>query len=99
MSNFIFTLPTDFADYEWEVIAKGYFSDARMTVSGKHYQLNFYDTTRLGQEIESELERGGVFFESNVVIIRSVTKSNMESAVEHLMQSGQVNSLTPDVKP
>ena len=96
MSSFSFALPSDFADYEWEVTAKGCFSEARMTVSGRHYRLNFYDAVRLGQEIESELGSGGVFFEPNLVIIRSVTRTDMERAAEHLVQSGQVASLTPE---
>lgn len=96
MSSFLFALPSDFADYEWEVTAKGCFSEARMTVSGKHYRLNFYDAVRLSQEIESELESGGVFFEPNLVIVRSVTRSDMERAAEQLVQSGQVASLTPE---
>lgn len=96
MSSFSFALPADFADYEWEVTAKGCFSEARVTVSGKHYRLNFYDVARLGQEIESELERGGVFFEPNLLIVRSVTRSDMERAVEHLVQSGQVALLTSE---
>lgn len=96
MPKFMFSLPADFADYEWEVTAKGCFSEARLTVSDNHYQLNFYDATRLGQEIESELARGGMFFEPNLVIIRSVTSSHMERAAEQLVQSSQVNLLTPD---
>jgi hypothetical protein len=96
MSSFSFVLPSDFADYEWEVTAKGYFFDAQMTVSGKRYRLNFYDDVRLGQEIESELERVGVFFEPNLVIVRSVTRVDMERAAERLMQSGRVASLTPE---
>lgn len=96
MSKFLFSLPADFADYEWEVTAKGYFSEARLTVSEKHYRLNFYDATRLGQEIESELGRGGMFFEPNLVIIRSVTRLDMERAAEQLVQSGQVALLTPE---
>jgi hypothetical protein len=94
MSNFSFSLPSDFADYEWEVTAKGCFSEGRMTVSGRHYRLNFYDAARLGQEIESQLESGGIFFEPNLVIVRSVTRADMERAAEHLAQSGQVASLT-----
>lgn len=96
MSSFLFFLPADFADYEWEVTAKGYFSEARMTVSGKHYRLTFYDAVRLGQEIESEFERGGVFFEPNLVIVRSVTRLDMERAAEQLVQSGQMALLTPE---
>lgn len=94
--RFSFVLPSDFADYESEVTAKGCFSEARMTFSGKDYRLNFYDAARLGQEIESELERGVVFFEPNLVVVRSVTKSDMERAAEQLVQSGQVASLMPE---
>lgn len=96
MSSYSFDLPLDFADYEWEVTAKGFFSGARMTVAGKQYRLNFYDAVRLGQEIESELENGSVFFEPNLVIVRSVTKVEIERAAAHLVQSGLVASLTPE---
>lgn len=96
MPNFLLSLPQDFADYEWEVTAKGCFFEAQLTVSKKHYRLNFYDATRLGQEIESEHGRGGMFYESNLVIIRSVTRSDMERAAEQLVQSGQVALLTPE---
>lgn len=96
MLSFSFELPLNFEDYEWEVTAKGCYSEARMTVSGRRYRLNFYDAGRLGQEIENELEKGGVFFEPNLVIVRSVTRPDMERAVAHLLQSGQVASLTPE---
>lgn len=96
MLSYSFALPLDFADYEWEVTAKGRFSEARMTVAGKQYRLNFYDAVRLGQEVESELERGSVFFEPNLLIVRSVTKAEMERAAEQLVQSGLVASLTPE---
>ena len=96
MSSYSFALPSDFADYEWEVTAKGCFSGALITVAEKQYRLNFYDRTRLGQEIESELESGSVFFEPNLVIVRSVTRAEMERAAEQLAQSGLVASLTPE---
>ena len=96
MPNFAFVLPADFSDYEWEVQAKGWFSEARITASGKHYRMNFYGPVRLGQEIESELERGGVFFEPNLVIVPSVTRSDMERAARYLVESGQLSSLIPE---
>jgi len=95
MLNYSLTLPSDFADYEWEVTAKGYFSEAHIAVSGKQYRLSFYDAVRLSQEIESELESGGVFFEPNLVIVRSVTRIEMERAVEQLVQSGLMALLVP----
>lgn len=93
MSDFLLALPSNFEEYEWEVTAKGTFSEAQLIVAGKHYRLNFYDATRLGQEIQSEFERGGVFFEPNLVIVQSVTKTDMERAAEHLMQSEQITLL------
>lgn len=99
MSNFSFVLPTDFADYEWEVTSKGCFSEAQLSVAGKNYRLNFYDAVRLGQEIKSGLERGGVFFEANLIVVRSVTEEEMARAVEQLVYSGQVASLVPIDRP
>jgi hypothetical protein len=96
MDNYSFVLPTDFSDYEWEVTSKGCFFEAQINIAGKSYRVSFYDAARLGQEIESELESGGVFFEPNLIVVRSVTGGEMARAVEQLVQSGQVASLVPD---
>ena len=96
MTDFSFVLPADFDDYAWEVEAKGCFAETMMTVAGKRFRLNFYDPVRLSQEIESELERGAAFFEPNLVIVRSVTKSDMQQAAEMLAQSGQAATLVPE---
>jgi hypothetical protein len=93
MSSFSFHLPHDFPEYESEVVSKGWFSGARLTVSGKQYHLRFFEPVRLAQEIEDELKRGGVFFEPNLMIIESVTRKNMERAVALLMTSGRVVEL------
>jgi len=93
MSGFSFDIPEDFSEYEWEVEAKGWFSGARLTVSGKHYHLNFYDPTRLNQEIQSEFNCGNVFFEPNLVIVQSATRANMERAATLLVESNRVTSL------
>ena len=96
MSDFSFVLPTDFSDYEWEVTSKGCFSEAQLGIAGKTYRLSFYDPVRLSQEIQSELESRGAFFEPNLIIVRSVTKEEMGRAVEQLVRSGQVASLNSD---
>jgi hypothetical protein len=90
MSDYSLVLPADFDDYEWEVEAKGWFSEARMIVAGMRYRLNFYDAVRLAQTIQDDLQGGGVFFEPNLVIIPRVTRSDMERAAELLARSGQV---------
>lgn len=61
MTSFALVLPRDFDDYEWKVKAKGFFSEARLSISGKQYRLNFYNCFRLNQEIESELQQGSGF--------------------------------------
>jgi len=96
MPSYSFILPSDFADYELEVTSKGWFPEAELIVSGKRYRLNFYDPVRLGQDIEGELAEGRVFFEPNVVVVRSVTRVNMEQAAEHLAQSVYVEMLIPE---
>ena len=95
MSSYAFALPPDFSDYEWEATAKGCFSEGWLIVEGKQYRLNFYDAARINQEIEGELGNRGVFFEPNLVIVRSVTKAEMEAAVEQLVRSGFSASLMP----
>jgi hypothetical protein len=65
-------------------------------VAGGRYRLNFYDPVRLRQEIEREFRRGGMFFEPNLVVVPSVTRSDMERAAELLVKSGQMTSLTPE---
>ena len=96
MASYSLTFPEDFHEYEWEVTSKGWFGNARLSVSGKVYSLIFYDPARLGQAIEDELQRGSVFFEPNLIIVRSVTRSDMERAVELLVRSGQTSSLVPE---
>ncbi len=90
--NFSFDVPADFADYAWEVIAKGYYPAARMTVSGKQYRLNFYDAVRLNQEILSELEHGGVFFEPIWWLSHLLRGKLAEHAAQQLVLSGHVAS-------
>jgi hypothetical protein len=94
VSNFSFDLPADEREWEWE--SKGYYPGARLTVSGKHYSLNFYDPVRLGQEIQGEFERGLVFSEPNLVVIKSVTRADMEQAAEQLVQSGRLAFLVAE---
>jgi hypothetical protein len=88
--------PAGFDDYASEVEAKGWFADATLTIVGKKYRMCFYDPVRLSQEIEAELQRGKLFFEANLVVVQSVTRQNMESAVAALIRSGNVSALVAE---
>jgi hypothetical protein len=94
--EFHLILPDDFVEYGAEVEAKGWFAGARLTVSGTNYRLTFFDLARLGQEIESEFERGDIFFESNLVVVRPVTMCEMERAAEWLVKSGREKRLVAE---
>lgn len=96
MPNFLIVLPTDFAEYEWEVETKGWFSECSMIFAGRSYRLNFYDAVRLRQEIEISHERHRAFFEPNLIVVRSVTRSEMERALDELLRNGLASSLTPE---
>jgi hypothetical protein len=96
VTDYSLVFPEDFDDYEREVEAKGWFTEARLLLSGRHYRLSFYDPVRLGQEIESELRRGSVFFEPNLIVVEYVSRSNMKNSVEILMRSGAVVSLVAE---
>lgn len=96
MPDFSLELPADFADYEWEVEAKGWFSQPRINASRKRYLLNFYDPARLARAINDELERGRVFFEPNLVIVQSITRTSMEQAVALLMESGELTNMVEE---
>lgn len=98
MKDFSLNLPSDFSEYEWEVEIKGCFFEAKLFVFEKCYKLSFYDPARLNQEIGDMLNSEHVFFESNLVVIKSVTKSNMEDSVEMLIKTGKVNFLTEYVE-
>src|SRR5262249_33513651 len=93
MTETFLNFPEDYEEYAWEVEAKGWFSAATLTFAGKRFRLNFYDSRRLAQEIEGKFERGRVFFEPNLVVVQSLTRSNMENAVAQLIERGDVSDL------
>ena len=96
VTNYSLVFPQGFDDYASEAHSKGWFSEARLTFQEKQHRINFYDPTRLRQEIEGEFQRGSVFFEPNLVVVPSVTRQNMEKAIEILIQSGGIRALTAE---
>lgn len=96
MHDYSLNLPEDFSDYEWEVTAKGCFSEAFLSIAGVRYRLSFYDAIRLQQEIEGALEAGTMFFEPNLFVIKAVDKVKIEEAAALLVRSGQAHLLLPE---
>jgi hypothetical protein len=94
MPKYSLYLPIDFEDYESECESKGWFRGATLVVSGERYVLSFYDPARLHQEIADELQKQVVFAEPNLLVVPSVTRKNIEKAVDFLVRSGNLGWLT-----
>lgn len=71
----------EFDQHASETEAKGWF-DARVRVDGSEITISFYDPVRLAQEVEGALDRAGLFFERNLMVIPKVNRQNMEKAVK-----------------
>lgn len=93
MKKFKFSLPEDFDENEWEFEKKGFYENSLLIIEEKKYQILFFDKQRLAQEIEDELNSSNAFLEKNLVVINSVTRKNMELAVEKIMSDGRYLSL------
>jgi hypothetical protein len=96
MSDFSLIFPEGFEDYAWELEPKGRFNEARLEFQGCWYRLMFYDPVRLGQDIEDELQRGGVFFEPNPVVVPTVTRQNMDKAAARLVRQARLGWLVAE---
>jgi hypothetical protein len=95
MPEYSLYFPVGFEDYESEYESKGWLHAATLVVSGQRYVLSFYDPARLHQEIADELEKQVVFAEPNLLVVPSVTRENIEKAVDFLVRSGNLGWLTP----
>jgi hypothetical protein len=93
-SIYSLTFPQGFDDYASEVEAKGWFAEATLSFRGRQYRLSFYDAARLRQEIESEFQRGSIFFEPNLVVLPAVTRQNMEKAIDTLIRTRAIGALS-----
>ena len=95
MAEFTLNLP-DFDEADWKLWAiKGYMLNVEFCVRGDRYMLNFFQPVRLAQDVERDLERCGVFFMPNLIVIPALTKSEIERAAKWLAQPSRITSLMP----
>jgi hypothetical protein len=85
----------------YEAEQKGWFECAVVTLpDGCQIALSFWDTTRLVQDLESSLSRGGsCFAEPALIIIPSITLQFMEKAVAELYETGYFDRLRAICRP
>ena len=86
MIDYKLALPNDFDDYAWEVESKGWF-EATAEFDNKRFTITFYDQARLSQVIADELESVPAFYESNLFVLKSVDRNNMERAIDYIAKS------------
>jgi hypothetical protein len=76
-----------FDEREWEVTAKGWFSDLLVEYGDRVYRPAFYDPTRLAQEIADEVTSSrGYFIEQNLVVVQTLDRSNIVAALDALSE-------------
>jgi hypothetical protein len=78
---------------EFEMKYKGYRNNvivAFASTSSK-FELCFYDTDRLSQDIENEK----IIYEPGLVILNEVTKENIEKAIMQMWEDGFFDRLRP----
>ena len=99
MDPIIIEYPPGFDDYAWEIEAKGWLGNIVAIIQGTRYTLNVFDATRLAQEIHHDLQVGHMFVERNLVVVGSVNRASIESALEEIVHKGRVGDLQADRGP
>jgi hypothetical protein len=82
---------------EFEHSAKGYLPDVEVSLAdGSRHRLYFYDTVRLGQDLEEYARTGKPYLgEPGLVVVPEVTREYIHKAVAGLLQEGFFQGLKP----
>jgi len=73
---------------------KGYRLDVVVEADKKIYRLSVYDTVRLLQDFESEYAQSGYYaVEGNLVLVRSVTQTEIITTLHALYKNGYFRQL------
>jgi hypothetical protein len=78
---------------EWEVVEKGWFSDAVVDVDGARYAITFYDPVRLRQNLEEEAR--GWLAEVGLIVLPELTRPAMVNAVAQIVDDGFFRTQLP----
>ncbi len=88
----IFAEDTEIAEYE--AVNKGYRKDVTVIIDGRMYNLYVTDIIRLHQDFNSEIEDNGVYQnEPNIIIVKEVSKEEIEKAIEVHIKGGFFDKL------
>lgn len=81
----------------FEIELKGWFTAHIELENGDRYALNFYDPTRLTQELEDYVQMGRpYFYELNLVVVPRVTIGAIKECVALLWRKRAFDDLRPE---
>lgn len=95
MKSYEIMFPADFEEWEWEAEKKGWLAGVEVATSEARYLLVFYDAHRLSQDLEDELRTAPSFYEPNLVVVESVTRTNIVAAIDKVMAELGGEGLVP----
>ena len=79
---------------EYEAINKGYRKDVTVIIDDRKYKLYITDMVRLHQDFDSEIENYGFYQnEPNTIIVKEVSKDEIEKTIENLIREGFFDKL------
>ena len=73
-------------DYDWAMTETKGWIEITVQWANRRKTINFYDPTRLAQEVQSAATRSGYFAESAVVVLPAVTKEAIEAVIAKMAQ-------------
>lgn len=91
MERYKLVWPDYFESYAGVIESKGWFADLSIEIDGQTIRPQFYDPTRLKQEISDEVTKNGYFFETHLIVVDRVCRQSIEGAVASLARSGKLS--------
>jgi hypothetical protein len=95
-NKFAIDFPDGFDEFAWEVEAKGWLPGVIVTINRQRFKVTFYDPSRFAQTVDDELRVSSVYLESNILVVSSVTRANIENAIASVTTTGRAVALIPD---
>lgn len=81
----------NFDDEEWLIEAKGCL-EIEIYINQKTYRFNFYDHTRLNQQLLDTLAHSQYFLDENLVILNVVNRANIINFLESVVDTKYMDS-------
>jgi hypothetical protein len=83
----------------FEVSRKGWYNGLTVELEGgSQYEIIFYDPIRLSQDLETEIQQGGLFIaDPRMVIVGEINEASMREAIIELYRKGWFKHFRPTI--